>query len=142
VIAEEAQSHQQTTIHITDGVLYCDAQTFAQEAYMLKVLAGGSPLTVSWQFEVQEHRAFWLNNTLASVQLSRQVLPDLVTKRWLMRNLSSGVVRYTTDVHTAMSFLTGMRHVAVLNTSLLMDDASYTIETKLYMHEGEAQVGG
>ncbi len=137
VAAEEAQNMQQTDIYFTDDILYCDVQTFDQEAYILKVLAGGSAMTVAWQFAVQEQRSFWLNTSVATIELGRQVLPDLVTKRWLMRDLSGGVVHYTTDVQVAMRFLTEMQHIAVLDTSLLIADEDYVLLISIAMNEGE-----
>lgn len=135
--AKENQINKETHIHISDGVVYCDVQTFNQEAYVLNVLAGGSSLTVFWQFDVMRKRSFWLDQSVASVRLGRQVIPDLVTKRWLMRDLSSGVVHYTNNVHVAMRFLTEMQHAAVVDVSILNGQEEYYLETQLYMYEGE-----
>ena len=140
--AEEIQENKHTHIHFEDGVLYCDVQTFNQESYVLKVLGGGSPMTISWQFEVLEKANFWMDSSIAVIRLGRQVIPDLVTKRWLMRDLSSGVVHYTSDVYTAMRFLTEMGHVAVVDISVLNRQTDYTLETRLFMHEGELKESG
>jgi len=118
------------------GVVYCDVQTFQQEAYTLKVLGEGSPMTVFWQFDVMQHRDYWLDARVASVRLGRQVLADLVTKRWIMRDLNSGVVRYTTNIQEAMRFLTEMNHAAVVDVSVLEEGLAYKLETRFYLHEG------
>lgn len=136
-MAEENQMNKETHIHIEDGVVYCDVQTFNQEAYVLNVLAGGSSLTVLWQFDVLHEQRFWLDKSVAKVRLGRQVIPDLVTKRWLMRDLSSGVVHYTGNVHVAMHFLTEMSHAAVVDVSILDADEKYKLKTRLYIYEGE-----
>ena len=137
--AEENPLVKQTHIHIENGIVYCDVQTFNQEAYILKVLGGGSPLTIFWQFDVLRERAFWSNSSVAVVRLGRQVIPDLVTKRWLMRDLSSGVIRYTSDIHIAMRFLTTMNHAAAVDISLLDQQEKYILETNLYVYEGERE---
>ncbi|WP_038247615.1 DUF4390 domain-containing protein [Ghiorsea bivora] len=129
--------NKETHVHIEDGVVYCDVQTFNQEAYVLNVLAGGSSLTVFWQFDVLRKQRFWLDKSVASVRLGRQVIPDLVTKRWLMRDLSSGVVHYTRNVHVAMRFLTEMHHAAVVDVSILDGQEKFYLETQLYIYEGE-----
>ncbi len=131
------QHVEQTHIHFESGVVYCDVQTFNQESYILKVLGGGSPMTIFWQFEVLRQVKFWKDDSVAVVRLGRQVIPDLVTKRWLMRDLSAGVVHYTSDVYLAMRFLTEMSHVAVVDESLLDKQSAYTLQTKLFIHEGE-----
>jgi len=135
--ANENQMNEETHVHIEDGVVYCDVQTFNQESYVLNVLAGGSALTVFWQFDVLRKQRFWLDKSVASVRLGRQVIPDLVTQRWLMRDLSSGVVHYTRNVHVAMRFLTEMHHAAVVDVSLLDRQEKYYLETQLYIYEGE-----
>ncbi len=139
---EEIEENKQTHIHFENGVVYCDVQTFNQESYVLKVLGGGSPMTIFWQFEVLEESRFWVDSSMAVIRLGRQVIPDLVTKRWLMRDLSSGVVHYTSDIYTAMQFLTEMGHVAVVDVSVLNIETDYILETKLFMHEGEWKESG
>lgn len=135
--AKENQMNKETHVHIEDGVVYCDVQTFNEEAYVLNVLAGGSSLTVFWQFDVLQEQTLWLDKSVARVRLGRQVIPDLVTKRWLMRDLSSGVVHYTRNAHVAMRFLTEMHHAAVVDVSILDARDAYYLETKLYLYEGE-----
>ncbi len=137
VRADDDLPVKQTHVHIEDGVVYCDVQTFKQEAYVLNVLGSGSALTVFWQFEVLQDRPFWLDKTIAEVRLGRQVIPDLVTQRWLMRDLSSGVVHDTRDIHEAMRFLTDLQHVAVVDVSVLDAQTNYRLETSLYLYEGE-----
>jgi hypothetical protein len=135
--ADERITVEETHVHFEGGVIYCDVRTFNQEAYILKVLGSGSPMTVFWQFEVLKKRGLWLNRSVATVRLGRQVIPDLVTKRWLMRDLSGGVVRYTSDAHIAMQFLTEMNRAAIVDISILEPEANYELQTMLYMHEGE-----
>jgi len=142
VCAQEHQAMQQFGVHVEDNIVYCDVQTFQQESYILKVLAGGSAMTVTWQFEVDQYRSLWLNKAVASVRLGRQVIPDLVTQRWLMRDLSSGVVGYTSDVHAAMRFLTEMNQVAVVDASVLEYQTDYVLHTTFYMYEGERRGDG
>jgi len=142
VCAQEHKGMQHPSVHVEDNIVYCDVQTFQQEAYILKVLAGGSAMTVAWQFEVDQYRSLWLNKTVANVRLGRQVIPDLVTQRWLMRDLSSGVIGYALDVHAAMRFLTEMNQVAVVDVSVLEYQTDYVLNTTFYMYEGERRGGG
>ena len=140
--AEGDMAVEETHVHIEDGVIYCDVQTFNQEAYVLKVIGSGSPMTVFWQFEILQVRDLWLDKAVVSIRLGRQVIPDLVTQRWLMRDLSVGVVKYTNDAEEAMHFLTRMQHAAVADISILEKDADFLLETKLFTHEGEDEEQG
>ena len=142
VWAENTDAQDGAHVHIQDGVVYCDVQTFTQEPYILKVIGSGSPMTVVWQFDVVQARDYWLDKTVVSVRLGRQVIPDLVTQRWLMRDLSGGVVKYTDDAHEAMRFLTSMEHIAVVDVSVLDAQQSYMLTTTSYIHEGEEEEEG
>ncbi len=138
----ESDVPENMRVYIEDDVVYCDIQTFSQESYILKVIGSGSPMTVIWQFDVVQTRDYWLDKTVASVRLGRQVIPDLVTQHWLMRDLSGGVVKYADSAHEAMRFLTSMRHVAVIDVSVLEAEQSYVLEATSYMHEGEEEEEG
>jgi len=129
--------NSQAHTYIEAGVIYCDAQTFNREAYILNVIGSGSALTVFWQFKVMKKVNYWLDDEVVNIRLGRQVIPDLVTKRWLMRDLSGGVVHYTTDAHQAMVFLTEMNHVGIVDLSVLEDGVDYELSSKLFLHEGE-----
>lgn len=142
VYGEEKKGMEEPHIHFEHGVVYYDVQTFNQEAYVLKVLGSGSPMTIFWQFEVLQQREYFFNKSIALVRLGRQVIPDLVTKRWLMRDLSGGVVRYTADAHEAMRFLTEMDHVAIVDVSVLEAAQDYVLETTFYIYEGEQEETG
>ncbi len=137
VWAEETM--EETHVHIEDGVVFCDVQSFEQEAYILKVIGSGSPMTVFWQFDVLEQRKYWLDKEVARVRLGRQVIPDLVTQRWLLRDLSGGVIKHTNDAHEAMHFLTNMRHIAVVDVSVLEPSNTYTLDVHLFIYEGEGE---
>lgn len=137
--AEESSDMNEVHIQVRDGVVYCDVQAFQQEAYILKVIGSGSPMTVIWQFEVEEVRDYWLDKQVVSVRLGRQVIPDLVTQRWLMRDLSGGVVKHTTDAQEAMQFLTGLTRAAVLDVSILDVENTYVLNTRFFLYEGEAE---
>ncbi len=139
---EEKKGMEEPHIHFESGVVYFDVQTFNQEAYVLKVLGSGSPMTMFWQFEVLQQRHYFFNKSIALIRLGRQVIPDLVTKRWLMRDLSGGVVSYTTDAHEAMRFLTEMDHVAIVDVSVLEPAQDYVLETTFYIYEGEQEETG
>lgn len=136
---DELNEPKQIHTHVEKGVVYCDVVAFNHEAYFLKVLGGGSPLTVYWQFQVLKKRPYWLNQVVVNVRLGRQVIPDLVTKRWLMRDLSSGVVRYTSDIEIAMRFLSDMDHIAVVDVSVLDIKESYALAATLHTHEGKLE---
>ncbi|MDX8381476.1 MAG: DUF4390 domain-containing protein [Ghiorsea sp.] len=140
--AEDEVADEQIHTQIEKNIVYCNIQTFDKEAYVLNVIASGTPATVLWQFDVLQKHDLWLDEQVVSVRLGRQVIPDLVTQRWLMRDLSGGVVKYTNDAHEAMRFLTRMDHVAVVDVSILDQAFHYTLAAKMFLHEGREEKTG
>jgi len=140
--AEELKESEQIHTHIEAGVVYCDVQALNHEAYFLNVLGAGSAMTVYWQFKVRKISEYWIDQAVVTVRLGRQVIPDLVTKRWLMRDLSGGVVRYTAEIEEAMMFLSEMNHAAVVDVSVLDANSKYWLEAKLYSYEGTLKEDG
>lgn len=137
--ADVSSAENGVRAYVKNGVVYCDTQAFQQEAYILKVIGSGSPMTVFWQFDVEQVRDYWLNKQVVSVRLGRQVIPDLVTQRWLMRDLNVGIVKHTTDAQEAMRFLSEMNQAAVVDVTVLDADTNYLLKTRFFLYEGEAE---
>jgi len=100
-------------------------------------LKQGSLMTYVWEIIIEEKRDYWLNKDIGSVQVSRQVVPDLLSRQWLLKDSNSGITSATLSTRKAVSFLASLKHFPVIDKSLLQPGASYTIRAKLYIEEGE-----
>jgi hypothetical protein len=71
------------------------------------------------------------------VQFSRQVVPDLVSRQWLLKDSNSGITNATLSTYKAILFLSSLKNFPIIDKSLLQSGELYIIEVKLYIEEGE-----
>ncbi|MDQ6956461.1 MAG: DUF4390 domain-containing protein [Mariprofundaceae bacterium] len=124
-------------IDISQPVIYCDISTDMGVDGLELALNEGSLMTYVWEIIIEEKRDYWLNKDIGSVQFSRQVVPDLLSRQWLLKDSNSGITSATLLTRKAVSFLASLKHFPVIDKSLLQPGASYTIRAKLYIEEGE-----
>ena len=116
VVAEENTVVKQTHIHIEQGVVYCDVQTFNQESYILKVLGGGSPMTIYWQFELLKKSTYWICRSIWQRQTtppSSASIPTCCVDRRTIFGLLSPTWRHwrlTADFYLRFLCLQSMEH--------------------------------
>jgi len=124
-------------IDTTQPVIYCDVSSEIGVKRLNLALKEGSLMTYSWEIIIEEERNYWLNKSIGSVQLSRQVTPDLLSRQWILKDSNSGISSATLSTHKAISFLTSLKHFPIIDKSLLQSGVSYRIKVKLYVEEGE-----
>ncbi|PCI45133.1 MAG: hypothetical protein COB41_02370 [Proteobacteria bacterium] len=124
-------------VDTTQSVIYCDISSEIGVEKLKLALKEGSLMTYSWEIIIEENRDYWLNKSIGSVQLSRQVVPDLVSRQWLLKDSTSGITNATLSTHKAISFLASLKNFPIIDKSLLQSGVSYTIKVRLYIEEGE-----
>jgi len=124
-------------IDISQPVIYCDISSKIGIERLKLALKEGSLMTYSWEIIIEENRDYWLNKSIGSVQFSRQVVPDLLSRQWILKDSNSGITNATLSTHKAISFLASLKHFPIIDKSLLQSGVSYTIKVKLYVEEGE-----
>jgi hypothetical protein len=78
---------------------------------------------------------------VASVRIERQVVPDLVTRKWMLADLTTGIHRRTGSLDDALAFLTRLQHFPVIDRSLLQPGKNYLLEIQLEEVKGEIERG-
>ncbi|MDQ6967216.1 MAG: DUF4390 domain-containing protein [Mariprofundaceae bacterium] len=124
-------------IDISQPVIYCDISSDRGLKKLELALKEGSLITYTWEIIIEEKRDYWLNKSIGSVQFSRQVVPDLLSRQWLLKDSNSGITSTTLSTHKAISFLARLKHFPIIDKSLLQPGTSYSIRVKLYVEEGE-----
>jgi len=124
-------------VDISHPVIYCDIPSNIGVERLKVALKEGSLVTYAWEVIIEEEREYWLNKSVGKVQFSRQVVPDLVSRQWLLKDSNSGITSATLSTQKAISFLASLKHFPIIDKSLLQPATSYTIRVKLYVEEGE-----
>jgi len=132
-----AEELAEVQVDASQSVIYCDVSSDIATERLEVALKEGSLVTYVWEVIIEEEREYWLNKSIGSVQFSRQVVPDLVSRQWLLKDSNSGITSATLSTQKAMSFLAALKHFPIIDKSLLQSGTSYTIRVKLYVEEGE-----
>jgi len=124
-------------VDTSQAVIYCDIVSDIGVERLNVALNEGSLMTYAWEIIIEEQRDYWLNKRIGSVRFSRQVIPDMLSRQWLLKDSNSGISSATLSTHKAISFLASLKHFPVIDKSLLRPGAHYSIRVKLYVEEGE-----
>ncbi len=139
-VAAEAAGVQ-LKLDLSGKVIACDARASFDASHIERVLREGTEVGVDWELEVAAVRRYWLDSTVATVAVSRRVRPDLVSRSWLLQDLTTGIERRVFDVREAVSFLTRLNHFPVLDRSLLEAGRPYRMKVEASKVEGDAKRG-
>jgi len=124
-------------VDATRSVVYCDIPSSIGVKRLETALKEGSVVTYAWDISIEEQRDYWLNKTIGNVQFSRQVVPDLVSRQFVLKDSNSGISSATLSTQTAIAFLASLEHFPIIDKSLLQSGSSYTIRVRLYIEEGQ-----
>jgi hypothetical protein len=139
VVCSHAGASEPTDVKLdlNQQVIYCAVEWQGDRKSLSQALQAGIAVTFVWQVQVEKVRNYWLNETIADIQVSRRVLPDLLSRNWDLKDESSGISRRTASLSEAIRFLTRLEHFPVLDRSLLVAATPYRISISVAKQEGE-----
>jgi len=144
-VAASAGAEGEATIKLElqlDGsVVHCDAQFAGQQAALRKALEEGMALHAIWHIDLERLRQYWLNESVATIRVARHVEPDLLSRSWLLRDEATGITLRSDNIDNAISFLTMLDHVAVVDRSLLQAGEMYRATARIEIDIGEMDEG-
>ena len=124
-------------IELDQQVVYCEAAWPASVDSLKQALQSGIAVTFVWHVQISEIQEYWLNNSVADIKVSRRVIPDLLSRQWLLKDETSGISRQEASLEAAIQFLTHLEHFPVLDRSLLAAQTPYRISVSIEKQEGE-----
>lgn len=133
-----AMAADNTMLHIDDSgpVIYCDIGPLTDRSQYTRILKEGTPLTFSWELVIERVRSYWLNEEVGTISLTRQAIPDLVSRSWRLIDSNSGISRKVASATDATEFLSTIRHFPIIDRSLLKRGETYRITVKVHIAEG------
>jgi len=141
VPAVAATAGVELKLDLSGKVIACDARASFDAERIERVLREGTEVGVDWEIEVAAVRRYWLDSTQAEVTVERRVRPDLVSRSWLLMDMTTGITRRVFDVREAVWFLTRLNHFPVLDRSLLEAGRPYRMIVEVSKAEGDADRG-
>lgn len=118
-------------------VIYCTTEPVPITDKVKQALNEGTPVTFSWEIIIDEVNDYWINDSIGSITLVRQAVPDLISKSWLLIDTSSGISQRVYSVDEVILFLSRLQNFPTLDRSLLTSGTLYSFQIKLHIHEGE-----
>jgi hypothetical protein len=141
VPASASQEAVELHADIEPDVIYCDVQLGQNTDALAATLKDGTQVTFTWTVKVYEVQPYWFDSEVASVRIEHQVVPDLVTRKWVLADLTTGIHRRTGSLDEALTFLTQLQHFPVIDRSLLKKGKNYRLEIQLEESKGEIERG-
>jgi len=124
-------------MELDQQVIYCAVEWQGDRESLSQALKAGIAVTFIWQIQVGKVRDYWLNETIADIQVSRRVIPDLLSRNWVLEDEASGISRRVASLPKAIRFLTRLEHFPVLDRTLLAAATPYRISIRAAKQEGE-----
>ena len=128
-------------VEVDQQLVYCEASWPVSDDSLEQALRAGIAVTFVWHVRIAEVQEYWLNKGIADIRVSRRVVPDLLSRKWLLEDAASGISRQEPSLQTAIQFLTQLEHFPVLDRSLLAINTPYRISIAIEKHEGEISEG-
>lgn len=123
---------------LVDGVYMLSARLHMPlTAGMREALAEGVALTLELEIELNGHRRYWTNETVASLVQRYSLQYHAVTERYLVRNLNSGEQASFPTLDDAVEHLTRISGLPVVDQSLTRRDRRYEFSVRASLDVGE-----
>jgi len=135
--ADAAEKPGELQIRIDQQVVYCIAKVNKDEDAFTHLLKDGIPVATIWKVRVSKQREYWLNKDVAEITLVRRVVPDLLSRSWLLVDEASGISRRVYSMNEADQFLSGLESFPVLDRSILLESTAYQMSVFVVVEHGE-----
>ncbi len=132
-----AQTQAGLQIRMDQQVVYCDATMNKDEETFFHLLQDGIPVTTIWKIKVSKLREYWLNKKIAEIVVIHRVVPDLLSRSWMLIDETSGISRRIYSRDELYRFLSRLENLSVLDRSLLLEQTAYQMSVSVVIEHGE-----
>lgn len=133
----EATHSGELQVRFDGKVIYCATRLASSNDLLLHSLKDGLPAATIWQVEVDGVRDYWVDDHIAEIGMMRKVVPDLLSRSWLLKDEASGISRRVYTISEAIHFLTVLEQLPVIDRSLLTPRVVYVMRVSAELHIGE-----
>nr|WP_232710323.1 DUF4390 domain-containing protein [Mariprofundus aestuarium] len=132
-----AEGANELKVLVDDKVIYCAASLKNSDDVFSHALNDGISVATVWDVQVDRARDYWLNKSIAEVTVTHRVVPDLLSRSWLLEDQASGISLRVYSVSEAVRFLSSLEYFPVLDRSLLVSAAPYVMHASVVLYIGE-----
>lgn len=124
-------------IQIDEKVIYCSVDLYVKHNVFKLPMQDGIAVATEWRVKVGKKRNYWLDKNIGDITVIHRVEPDLLTRSWLLIDVSSGISLRVYNIDNAIDFLARLDHLAVLDRSLLSTAIPYRAAVNIGIHIGD-----
>ena len=99
----------------------------------IEALENGVPLIVLTQIEVEQERKWWLNKDIAELQQGYLLLYHALTEKYIINNLNSGAQENYDSLSGAVSALSQLQSLPILDSNLTKEGARYLVRLRTFL---------
>ncbi|ATX82501.1 protein of unknown function (DUF4390) [Mariprofundus ferrinatatus] len=132
-----AEGSSELEVIVDEKVIYCSAMLNGSDDAFLHAMKDGISVSTVWYVRVDRVRDYWLNKNIAKIAVVRRVVPDLLSRSWLLEDVASGISQRVYDLSAATRFLANLEQFPVLDKSLLESGALYVMNASVELYTGE-----
>lgn len=145
-VAVETEAEGRFTVQtayaeLIDGVYHLNADVeYLLSEPALRALESSLPLTITVEVEIIRDRRFMWDSTLASLRHSYQIQWHPLSRRYLVRDLTSGEIDSFSNYRAAIAALGQVSDLPLIDETLLEADSRYRVRmrTRLDLSEYSA----
>jgi len=124
-------------IQMDEKVIYCSVDLHVEHDLFKLPMQDGIAVATEWRVKVGKKRDYWLDKNIGDITVIHRVEPDLLTRSWLLIDVSSGISLRVYNIENALDFLTRLDHLPVLDRSLLSTAIVYRAAVNIGIHIGD-----
>ena len=99
----------------------------------LEALQNGVPLIILLDIEVERHRKWWLNKTVAELQQGYLLLYHALSEKYIVNNLNSGAQENYDSLGGAIASLGRIQELPIIDAQLVDPGNRYTVSLRTYL---------
>ena len=100
---------------------------------VLEALQSGVPLLIALDIEVEKHRKWWKNTTVAVLEQRYLLLYHALSEKYVLNNLNSGAQQNFSSLQEALDTLGSIRSLPLIDQKLLDPDSEYFARLRTYL---------
>ncbi len=126
--AESGFSVESADTRFDESVYLLDADLrYRFNPRVLEALENGVPITIAIDIEVERHRRWWLNETVATLEQRYQLDYHALADQYVVRNLNSGAVYSFHGLAAALHALGTVRDLPLLDSQFVEPGEEYQV---------------
>jgi len=105
--------------------------SFSKEA--IEALEHGVPLLILVDIEILSPRWYWADKTIADLEQGYLLLYHALSENYVIHNLNSGTQNNFVNLRQALTFLSQIKELPILDANLLEKDKEYYLRVRTHL---------